>query len=134
MKLIIKGEAKASLEDQEGETFDLSDFQLQKCNGIDIPDDFVDYIDNDIIAGKVRSGYTEFKYENGKLWSICTYELKIPLNQDEIDYLVDYTSGQWSDGIGEGFEQHPCRKMDDIELYISPWFFGQETSTQIINL
>ena len=85
-----------------------------------------------IIASKIISGYTVFKYEDGKLWSVCTYELKTPLTQDEIDYLVDYTSGQWSDGIGEGFEQFPCCEIDGMGLYISPWFFGQTISTQII--
>jgi len=133
-QLIIKGEAKAYLEDQEGENFGLSDLQLQECNGIEIPDNFADYIDDDIIASKVKSGYTKFVYEDGKLWSVCTYELKASLSQDEIDYLVDYTSGQWSDGIGEGFEQEPCSYINGVKLYISPRFFGQTTSTQIINL
>ena len=29
--------------------------------------------------------------------------------------------------IGEGFEQEPILFDDDDEIYISPWFPGQET-------
>lgn len=116
----IKGEAEAHLEDRDGNTHALSFEQLLRCNYIDIQDDFVEYIDDDY-KDKLDSGYTHFKVDEGKLYSICVYEVNEKLTDEELELLTDYTQGQWSDGIGEGFEQFPCRKIDNMELYISPW-------------
>ena len=67
-----------------------------------------------------------FKFEKGKLFTYTKYTSDRELTQDELDDLLDYTTGQWSDGIGEGFEQTPCMYVDnDEEAYISPWFWGQ---------
>lgn len=39
---------------------------------------------------------------------------------------MEYTQGQWSDGIGEGFEQSPVPVgPGGGEYYISPWHRGQ---------
>lgn len=131
MKLIIKGEALASLE-KSGQSRNLTDAELQRCHGIDIQDDFVEYMDEPL-KSKLESGYTEFVYENGKLYSVCTYEVLEPLTEEEIKEVAEYTQGQWSDGIGEGFEQEPYVYIDDEELYISPWFYEQKLTTELIN-
>lgn len=47
------------------------------------------------------------------------------LTNGEMDILIDYTQGQLSDGIGEGFEQTPCAVINGEEIYLSPWYRGQ---------
>lgn len=120
----IKGEAHPSLEDRHGNIHTLSLEQLLECNYVDIPDDFVEYIDEDY-RNKLDSGYTHFKVDEGKLYSICLYDANEKLTEEELELLVEHTQGQWSDGIGEGFEQNSCKEIDDMELYISPWIQGQ---------
>jgi hypothetical protein len=61
------------------------------------------------------------------------------LSDDELTELSKYTQGQWSDGIGEGFEQYPCCQSEGSDVYISPWIPGQkleviQTQTPIYNL
>ena len=112
MKIIIKGQASTDYQD------------LKKLDGIDCQDDFVEYMDESL-KSKLKYGYLSFKYENNNLYSIVEYESKEKLSDKELEELKDYTSGQLSDGIGEGFEQTPCYFDDDDEIYISPWYFGQ---------
>ena len=95
-------------------------------DGIDDKTDFVEYIDNNF-ADKLDSGYMSFKVEDGKLYTLTEYDVKEDLTEDELNELADYTQGQWSDGIGEGFEQFPCWEEDGEEIYLSPWFCGQKT-------
>ena len=113
MKVIIKGVA-------------LTDYKhLEDLDGIDCQDNFVDYVDNPL-KSKLISGYLSFKYENGQLYSVVEYEVLEKLNEGELKELKGYTSGQLSDGIGEGFEQNPCYYDNSHnEIYISPWYFGQ---------
>ena len=67
-----------------------------------------------------------FKLENGKLYTYTVYHSDRELTEEELKQLMDYTQGQWSDGIGEGFEQFPIMEDDEgEEVYISPWFPGQ---------
>lgn len=56
------------------------------------------------------------------------YEVNRKLTAKEEEKLVKYTQGQWSDGIGEGFEQHPVLGDYRDGVAISPWFRGQKVS------
>jgi len=118
MKIIVKGEAKTSYKNK------------QELNGIDCQDEFTEYFDSDFtFKDVVTSGYLNFKYEDGKLWSITTYESSRELTKEELEQLLDYTTGQWSDGIGEGFEQNSCFTTDKgKDVYISPWFSEQKVT------
>lgn len=116
MKIKIIGLAKTEFED------------IKQLDGIDCQDDFVDYLDNEVIADKLESGYMYFSVIDNNLYTITEYELKEneELTLNEMLDLAEYTQGQWSDGIGEGFEQFPCIEIDDEEVYISPWSPGQK--------
>lgn len=120
----ITGEAEAHLENYEGDSQELTSEQLLQCNNVEIEDEFIEYCDEDF-AHKLTQGYTHFEVKEGKLYSVCVYEAKEELTEQELKLLTDYTQGQWSDGIGEGFEQFSCGEIDDLELYISPWIQGQ---------
>lgn len=133
MKAIIKGKAKATIEYyddkddvQTKESNILSPYYLKQLDGIEIPDNFVDYADHLSFYNKLVEGYTHFKFEDDSLWSVCEYELKEPLTEEELKELAEDTQGQWSDGIGEGFEQFACTEIDKNEVFISPWIPEQE--------
>lgn len=109
----------------KGDAGDTNAADLRDLDGIDCQDDFVEYLDEDF-ADKLESGYMSFSYEKekNKLYTLTEYTVKegCELNKEEIKALVDYTRGQWSDGIGENFEQSPVFEEDDgEEVYLSPW-------------
>lgn len=111
-----------------------------------------------LIDKGVCNGHMLFRYEDDKLWTITTYDSPVELTEEEIKILADYTQGQWSDGIGEGFEQYPCMidenyagngdcvcgecgdgdichdNEDSGEVYISPWHQGQILTTEQHNV
>lgn len=119
-KVIIKALAGDSYVGEEGVT------DRSKLNGIDCQDEFVEYMDEDF-KHKLSSGYMDFRFEDGKLWTYTVYSTKEVLTEDELKELGEYTQGQWSDGIGEGFEQFPCDYEEDgAEVYLSPWYHGQK--------
>ena len=103
-----------------------------KLDGIYCDDEFVEYMSKDF-KHKLSSGYMDFRFINDKLWTYTIYSTKEVLTTDELKELGDYTQGQWSDGIGEGFEQFPCdHEPDGAEVYLSPWYHGQKLEiTQI---
>lgn len=45
----------------------------------------------------------DFRFEDGKLWTYTVYETTKKLTKKDLKELGEYTQGQWSDGIGEGF-------------------------------
>jgi len=116
--IIIKGEACTD----HGNLRELDDIDCQDC--------FSEYFDNrDSYANVVTGGFLHFEFKDDKLWSVTIYQSSRELSEEELTSLEDYTSGQWSDGIGEGFEQHPCFQDEDNEdVYISPWSPGQITT------
>lgn len=118
-KITVKGEAKTSYPN------------LKELDGTDCQDEFTEYFDDDFtFKDDVTSGYMDFRYENGKLYTYTEYNSSRELTTEELKKLEDYTTGQWSDGIGEGFEQFPCHEdSNGREVYISPWFYGQEVTT-----
>lgn len=99
------------------------------ANSAESQENFVDYIGGPLTE-KLYSGYMTFKVED-ILYTITTYEIRESLTEKEINYLKEYTQGQWSDGIGENFEQEPCGYVDDKPLFISPWFQKQQITTII---
>jgi hypothetical protein len=116
-KITIKGEASTDYKD------------LSELDGIDCQDNFAEYFDSDFSFKKdIKDGYMYFSFENEKLWTITEYISTRELSKEELEILADYTQGQWSDGIGEGFEQYPCHYGDEgeEEIYISPWHVGQK--------
>jgi hypothetical protein len=114
-KITVKGEAQTDYKN------------LQELHGIDCQDEFSEYFDDTSWSDNVSGGYMRFKFEDGKLWTYTVYDSDRLLTEEELEELMDYTQGQWSDGIGEGFEQNPCFfDEDDEEVYVSPWFHGQE--------
>jgi hypothetical protein len=132
-KIIVKGEASTDYPN------------LSELDGIDCQEDFSSYFGNDeksLIIKGVTSGYMSFQFENGNLYTITQYSSNEELTLDELEILKDYTQGQWSDGIGEGFEQEPCYFGNEYdndstgdrnvymsrEVYISPWHVGQLVS------
>jgi hypothetical protein len=102
--------------------------EMLELDGIDCQDNFAEYSD---LTDKLKSGYMEFKVEDGVLYTITKYNVTEELTDDEIEQLKDETQGQWSDGIGEGFEQYPCSEIEGEEVFISPWYYGQTIETII---
>ena len=130
-KIIVRGEADAKIGEDWKRITNLKD--LEKLNGIDCQDKFSDYFDSDsTYKNSVTGGYMDFKFENKKLWTYTKYNSDRLLTDEELHDLLEYTQGQWSDGIGEGFEQNPCYEINGQEVFISPWFFGQEISIKQI--
>lgn len=107
-------------------------------DGVDCQDDFVEYMDEKDypFVSKLKYGYMSFEVDGGKLYTITEYDVAEdaePLTPAEIEQLIDYTQGQWSDGIGEGFEQFACAYQggDDEEVFVSPWYRGQKVTSSI---
>lgn len=90
-------------------------------NGEDFSDYFYDGHEIANLKGVVSGGTMYFKFIDNKLWTYTEYVANRQLNNRELHVLLDYTVGQWSDGIGEGFEQFPCAIFEKEEVYISPW-------------
>lgn len=148
MKIVIKGNSGILLENtRNSEYFEnleeiqneltVSEFEdeiLVPLKTLKVEDNFVEYMDEPL-STKFTSGFTTFEVEKheGKyyLYSVCTYQCKDKLTEqdftpEEIKELVIYTQGQWSDGIGEGFEQFPAFDYDNYEAFISCWVRGQQ--------
>ena len=101
---------------------------LSILNGIECNIDFVEYIRNKELRNKLIDGYMSFILENKTLYTLTTYRLKEGnlLSPKEIRELVDYTQGQWSDGIGESYEQMPIAVENNKEIYLSPYLSGEK--------
>jgi len=117
MKVTIKGVASAKIEYEE-----ITDTStLEDLDGIEIDDEFVEYAQYLSCFDKLIEGYTKFEFKDNSLWAVCTYEVKEKLTEKELKELANYTQGQWSDGIGENFEQWPCAYTHNNDIYVSPW-------------
>lgn len=134
MKLVLKGEARVQAEfgldwpDLKGEMYNVYERdELASLDGVDDPSGyFMEYFWpsrygalGESIRASVFDGFMSFEYdvEEGRLYTLTTYEVSRVLREEELQILIDYTQGQWSDGIGEGFEQFPVNGR----YYISAW-------------
>jgi hypothetical protein len=95
----------------------LEEYDLPESNGRGLMEY---YSDDAEIDRKVHSLVVGAEEHDGKLWGVATLELVEPLSFGEMEKLKDYLSGQYSDGFGEGFEQHEI-DVDDGEIYVHLW-------------
>lgn len=95
---------------------------INSYDGVSDHDDFSNYYDE----SGLESGYMRLKVIDNVLYTVVDYVVEDDFSDEQIPNLIDYTSGQLSDGIGEGFEQMPCTYITGEEAYASPWFMEQE--------
>ena len=79
-----------------------------------------EYIHDEDLNQKVYSLYPSVDIVGGELWGVMTAGLKEALSGEETAKLLDFVTGQNSDGWGEMFEQRPIRTPDG-EIYVSFW-------------
>lgn len=115
-EITVRGDVKLSKKEKKN-----IDFYAD----LDSQENFADYFDDTTYSNDVTSGYMRFEKVGSKLFTVTIYESERELTQEELDHLLDYTTGQWSDGIGEGFEQEPYYNNEDEEIYLSPWHVDQ---------
>ncbi len=79
-----------------------------------------EYIRDNALNDKVYSIYPAVEIVDGELWGVMTAGLKESLSGEETAELLNFVTGQNSDGYGEGLEQRPI-KTPDGEIYVSFW-------------
>ena len=79
-----------------------------------------EYIHDEALNKKVYSLYPSVEIVDGELWGVMTAGLKEHLSGEETAELLEFVTGQNSDGYGEGLEQRPI-KTPDGEIYVSFW-------------
>lgn len=79
-------------------------------NGVMQPVTVADYLfdgpGNELLEGiGITGGIVRFEYkpQPKQLWLITEYYAPRKLTEQELDVLLEYTQGQWSDGAGESF-------------------------------
>jgi hypothetical protein len=70
--------------------------------------------------GKVKSILWDVEEDNGELFGCIHVYAFEPFTLAEKEELIDWITGQNSDGLGEGFEQRPI-DTDDGEIFVSLW-------------
>lgn len=126
IEIILTG--KATVKDSDN--YEITNF-LDQFSDIKCEYNFVDYIDDYyplLVNAGLSSGYMSFNLNKttGQLETVTTYISEKILSEEALKELIKYTQGQWSDGIGEAFEQVPVYK----DYYISPWHFGQTVTVE----
>lgn len=132
MKILIRG----------GATVDGGGSDLNVLDGVDSDACFSEYFHEQFTVGDtthpgeqalidagVTGGFMHFECLDNELFVVTEYDLKRKLTEAEEKQLIEYTQGQWSDGIGEGFEQNPLER-DGYEYYISAWYPGQVATAE----
>lgn len=82
----------------------------------DPDDELAQYIDEDEeIYGVVTEIWAGVKNIGGKMYSFTEVTATRELTDDEKKNLLDYLTGQFSDGYGEGLEQHAFLSYEETE-------------------
>ena len=76
--------------------------------------------DDDKCRNKVYSIKPDVEVRNNRIMGVAVIKMTKPLFEEELESLKDYISGQFSDGWGEGFEQHEI-EVSDGEIYVHFW-------------
>ena len=93
-----------------------SDFTLNKT-----PRGLMEYYHGSpSVDEKVFSLHPTVEERDGALYGVAVCRIKGALTADELAEVKSYCTGQYADGWGESFEQHPLMS-DKGELYVSFW-------------
>ncbi|MCW3095825.1 MAG: hypothetical protein JWL77_1443 [Chthonomonadaceae bacterium] len=117
--IVVRGEAKAFLEIGDADD-DWIDIPGEELSGVTCDQKFAEYLYDDLANIGLSGGVMRFEFTEGQLWTITTYEAEFRLTEDQLRALAQWTEFQWIDGIGEEFEQFPCRSSSAGNYYISP--------------
>ena len=107
-RIVIRGAAAVFSDDEQVTDPAI----LQSLDGLVYDEErFTDYIggppEEDELAAALDEpgGIISFRYHDGDelLGATTKYQSRRPLTEAELRLLVDYTIGQWSDGIGENW-------------------------------
>jgi len=111
--------------------------RLAPLDGIGSDECFSDYLVDDprtkeLPSKGVSGGYLRFRIRSdlSQLWIETEYDLRERLSDREIEKLVEYTLGQWSDGIGENFCPEYAERTG---LLLSLPLHIEEVIAQIVN-
>lgn len=132
MKVVICGRTNVVRNHLEDDEQDVTDPEILKmiASKNDVLADlsepdllFPEFINDGTELGETVSqavgggGWVSLGYEagSGHLLVTTEYDLKRPLNKQELEYLVKDTVGQWSDGGGGA-------AMDDFAEHIEPYY------------
>ncbi|MDO4563339.1 MAG: hypothetical protein Q4C12_05845 [Clostridia bacterium] len=69
---------------------------------------------------KVYSIKPDVEFVHGVMMGVAVIKMTKPLNNEELDSLKDYVTGQFSDAWGESFEQHEI-SVSGGEIYVHFW-------------
>lgn len=97
------------------------DYSREDFHGVICDEVFSEYLPEGL-KDVFKGGKMSFIWELGELWVETDYTSEQTPSEREIIKLAEFTQGQWSDGIGENFEQMPCLDSG----YVSPWYRGQQ--------
>ncbi|CAK8988239.1 Uncharacterized protein SCF082_LOCUS21764, partial [Durusdinium trenchii] len=70
-------------------------------------DSFACYIDSPLLRPiELQGGFITFRYnsDENQLYVVTEYDSPRRLTRSELDALIQYTTDQWSDGLGESLE------------------------------
>jgi len=98
--------------------------RLAALDGVSSDECFSDYLLDDpqtkeLPSKGVSGGYLRFRFRSdlNQLWAETEYDLREQLTCAETQSLMEYTLGQWSDGVGENF----CPAYaEETGLFLSP--------------
>lgn len=93
-------------------------------------DEFTQYMSHKYLALRdyVTEGWAYFEHKGDNLHVVTRYRVLQPLTDTLLKLLVEYTVGQWSDGIGEGFSDKVQYRSGD-SYYVNAWWPGQPYPT-----
>lgn len=94
---------------------------LQRENSGEWAGNLMRYYDkHDAVLAKVKSAVVSVEPHENQLCGCATIQLTQTLEGEELQTLMDYITGQYSDGFGEGFEQREI-EVDGGLLFVHLW-------------
>lgn len=84
------------------------------------------YDAHDEVNRKVLTARPTVEVIDGQLTGVCYCVLSASLTDAEQKDLMNYITGQYSDGWGEGFEQREIPIGDDRAILVSFWSSGND--------